>query len=547
MTHSIFPHRCLFVPLVLFMGGCSNSTRNISVPAHATASDVPQGSELGKALLTDTARVSTSAGAGALSVLAFGAGIAGDSIDAFAFVPKSRCALLFARSTESIQDLDLSLYGDDGVQFALDEASDNLPTLIICPNDATRLYATARIAQGEGLVALGFQEFTQREAEGIRRAVGARGMSDQPAELKEAWPGLEAATQARRRAVGGRWSDLRRVALPMDARVPTRLGATIPKENCLDLLLLPGEGVSGVGLVLRDREDRIFARAREAGEERYLLVCAEGEAQTVSIELRPRAGRGLAVLAMSSLTDPKDRLNLRDNTEIIRLGSAQPTAKSAGPLSRRLELSTGEISSFSYSSQGCSRLDLVAEDSLTGIDARAWDNQGQLLARSLSSYSAPFFVCAKGEVRIDLEARERGGPVAIYLASLKGLPQDLPNTPLAASRLLADLQGEGLALISGREHIKQATLQSTRLFREELFIRKQRCQFVLAAKDEGIGNIELRIMNGAEQLEEAFSRGINSASTTICAPAESDLEAVVELRVTEGSARALWMTRLLEP
>jgi hypothetical protein len=109
------------------------------------------------AWLQDTARSAQAAGAGPLQLLSFGSGTAGDKVDGFVHVPAGRCVLVYARSSGTVEDLDLHAYGDDGTPFGSDESPDDLPTLLLCPQEERRLFVAARVAQGHGLVALGVQ------------------------------------------------------------------------------------------------------------------------------------------------------------------------------------------------------------------------------------------------------------------------------------------------------------------------------------------------------------------------------------------------------
>jgi hypothetical protein len=528
------------VTLACAQGGCAGQNRTENPAAPSVSAQAARKRDEGKPLLVDTARIATSAGAGPLTILGFGAGVAGDSIDAFASIPPSRCALIFARATNSVQDLDLALYTDDGTELATDEAADDLPTLIICPKSQERVFISARIAQGKGLVALGLQDLSNHDTEMVQRAVGARGLTLPPQEVDEGWPGLNAAIQSHRRSLGGNWNDLRRVALPIDSRVPTRIGAVVPKESCLDVLLLPGESVGGLGLVAIDREERVFARSREAGHERHLLFCAEAEEQPISLEVHPRVGRGLSVMILSSLTDPTDRLALSHDAEVIRLGAQGAQISPPRPRHGNLKLIPGSVVSFLFHSEGCSRLDLLPEENLVGIDARVWDREGQLVGHSISAYSAPVFVCAKGELRLDLEARERAGSVSIYVTPVPDPPGELLQSPLAASRLLTGLDARGLSSLPKKGQVEKVDLVAERIVRRILTISAASCGLVLAAKDASGGSLELRIFDERKGVELGDARGLESVSAQICATNGSPLGVVMELRISQGSGSALW-------
>jgi hypothetical protein len=64
------------------------------------------------------------------------------------------CALV-ARGAESVEDIDLLAYGDDGTVLGSDEAPNKKPALLVCPPHPRRLFVVARVAAGHGLVGVG--------------------------------------------------------------------------------------------------------------------------------------------------------------------------------------------------------------------------------------------------------------------------------------------------------------------------------------------------------------------------------------------------------
>ncbi len=79
---------------------------------------------------------------GDAEVLAVEAGVAGDRVAALLEVPEAECAILIARGTRSVDDVDLFAYGEDGAVLGSDEASDKAPALLVCP--LTRAASTSR-------------------------------------------------------------------------------------------------------------------------------------------------------------------------------------------------------------------------------------------------------------------------------------------------------------------------------------------------------------------------------------------------------------------
>jgi len=98
-------------------------------------------------------------------VIAVEAGVAGDRTAALLEVPADSCAVVIARATGSVEDLDLLAYGEDGAVLGTDEGPDKTPALLICPPHPGRIYVAARIASGHGLVALGAEPISSTQQE----------------------------------------------------------------------------------------------------------------------------------------------------------------------------------------------------------------------------------------------------------------------------------------------------------------------------------------------------------------------------------------------
>ncbi len=286
--------------------------------------------EPGRRWLAHSAEAAEEQGAGPLRVVGFGSGAPGDVVDAFVFIPQERCALVYARGNDTIEDLDLHAFGDDGTEFGSDEAPDAEPSLLICPERDTRLYLAARVAQGHGVLALGLHDLAPQDAVRIARAIGARNHSSDPRDVDEPWPGLGEALELHREEIGGHWIDQRRVALPVDSRVATHISVTVPAQRCLDALALASDEVARLELLAEDENGRIFARGRQKGPNRSLLFCAGEQAQELRLMIRPHAGRGLAVLTVSTTRGPQDRFDLNPAIPVEYLSTGD-TAKSDSP------------------------------------------------------------------------------------------------------------------------------------------------------------------------------------------------------------------------
>ncbi|HYP87892.1 MAG TPA: hypothetical protein VEQ59_07055, partial [Polyangiaceae bacterium] len=165
----------------------------------------------------DPRRIKGARSLGNSIMLAVEPAIAGDRVTTLLEAPTSECVVVIARGSESVEDLDLLAYGEDGTPLGNDEASDREPSLLICPPHPGRILLAARVAQGHGIVAIGAERVAPALASKAaqRYGVKARDPSD-PARLK-AWPGLEELVLRERARVGGKFQDLRRVALALDS------------------------------------------------------------------------------------------------------------------------------------------------------------------------------------------------------------------------------------------------------------------------------------------------------------------------------------------
>lgn len=506
----------------------------------------------GSLWLRESAEVATAAGAGPLQVLALGAGLPGDHLPALVNVPAGLCALLFARGGESVEDIDLFVYGDDGTQFGSDEATDAEPNVLVCVDAGTRLYVSARVAAGRGLVALGVQEVPRERAGAVARSLKVRGFgAPEPAEV-EAWPGLGEAIAVHRRRMGGTWEDQRRVALPVDARVTTRVSAHVAAQTCLDALALTTEEVVQLDLEVLDETGRIFGRS-QSGLPRSLLVCSEENAR-ITYQLRPHQGRGLAVLALSSTRrgsevdlDPEVPRALLIPPRLAGASQAKTTNLPRGSLRGSGRLGGRDSVTVNWPG-GCGRFDVRSEGALVGIDALLWSESGDLLAQGEGLAEVPLFVCSpRGKLRLDVEATRRQGSFTLTPHPDRNrTPEALVAHPLAASRLLDRLHQAGqLEMPSRVGQVTALSLSPDRIQRMSLQVPVQRCLDVFLAVGPGATAAELRLVDAQSGRELELSRGPRSASARACAVERGTLDLIAELRQAGTAGTGLVATRLL--
>lgn len=499
------------------------------------------------------------------TLLAMDAGIAGDRVSGLLQIPEDECAIVIARAGESVEDLDLLAYGDDGSVVGTDEAPDKTPGVVICPPHPPRVWVSARIAAGHGLVAIGAQRVAPADAERTAALYGIELRGDRRQRIG-AWPGLDERLEAHRSDLGGAWQDVRRVAVPLDARVPTRLSAQVDAGRCLDAFVVPSDEVGHLELFALDSNAAIIGRAEAAGRERYLVVCSASDA-SIAFEIRPQSGRGLGVV-MLSRTRPGTERDL--DTTLTRL-SAFPHAELDAALrehgetlarngygpGRQVASGTLEVSRRNSIAlqlpAGCSRLDVIGGVPLRGIDARLWSPAGTLIADARSSGQALLFACgAAGAARLDLEATLRSGPFGVVLRPEPDVPAALPRNPLAASRLLAHMIERGvLRRASEVGQVTEVELSPTELATLDVTVPFGRCVDLTVALGADAIGAEVRLVATTTGAQVGFGRGPHATSARVCslegAAAHDNLKTRAELRVRAGAGRALVATRLLSP
>ncbi len=330
----------------------------------------------------------------------------------------------------------------------------------------------------------------------------------------------------------------------MDSRVATHISVTVPGQRCLDALALASEEVARLELLAEDENGRIFARGRQKGPNRSLLFCAGEQDQELRLVIRPHAGRGLAVLAVSTTRSRQDRLDLNPAIPVEYLSTGD-AAKSDPPLPpprtvKRLSLRVGELSSWEMRLNGCSRLDLIPDAALVGYAARVWKGDGSLLSATRGKWEGPMFACAKGSVRIEAEATRRGGTLLMEVRETAQVPGALLGLPLAASRLLARMQVAGvIRFADGVSMIEQVSLQESKLHASEFIVPRGRCLQVFVAKDQGGFGVEARMLEQDSGLDLAFARGGTGLQLSACAPAGTPVSGSLQVRTVRGSAPAL--------
>lgn len=551
--------RIAFALVLLALSGCRRQAP-LAIAPHTVP---PQNLRLSEKPL-DPNRIKGVGPLGNSVMLALEAGVAGDRVSALLEVPKGDCTVVIARGSETVEDLDLLAYGEDGAPLGSDEASDRQPSLLICPPHPGRIVLAARIAQGHGLVAVGAQRVAPASAQKLAERYQVKSRAGTEAARIKAWPGLDALIARERERVGGRFQDLRRVALALDATTPTTLAATIDAGRCVHGLFIPSEDVSHLDVAALDDQGRILGRAVGSGRQRALVVCSPVTTE-VSFEVRPHAGRGLAVAALSrSVAGTEGEIEgevlrrdvyptgdakreLQATLERLKKWGYAPGA----PLAK-MELQVGRRSSSTLTlGQGCTRVDVVGAAPLRGVDARLWSDSGTLRASGAGGGNATLFACGAGKLRLDASAVLGPGSVSVLAQREAGVPPELERLPLAGGRLVARMVSRGVLFRADAiGKVTELSLNAERLTTVPVLVALDRCMDVNVAIEGPAAGVELRAVEQDTELELDSAVGENVASTRLCGygrGARGSLNVRIELRALSGTARALVATRLLSP
>ena len=510
--------------------------------------------------LAASARVAGAAGAGPLQSVAAAVGAEGDRVGGFVELGAAECVLAIARPGPSVSDLDLFVFSDGGDLLAADESPSPEASVLVCPPHPARMYVSARVVAGTGIVAVGAMPVGPAAAQAVARAVQVRGQPGQDTGKLEAWPGLEAKIRDRRRSLGASWEDVRRTMLPVEPRSVTTLSLGIGAERCVDVLVAPGEDVHGIDLSVADDKARVVARADAPGRDRALTLCAH-QPQSITLQIRSLSSSGAVAVVVAQapvgarselrdarMIDPIEpsgtvaeaTVRLRERTGSLRLGLPKrlggSSAGSNGATSLPLRLG-----------EGCARVDVVAGAPLRGLHAALWTDQGQLLGSTGGNESAALFRCGPaGQAEVEVEATEHPGPFVVEWREDPRPPPPALQLPLAAGRLLGRLEASrgpvDPQLLAAAQVV---ALVSTGRRVVPVSVAAGRCLEIVAALDGDLRGLELRLADDSSgQVTE--SSGDAVASGTLCAGSEPK-RGRIELRSTRGEARGLLIQLASEP
>lgn len=495
-------------------------------------------------------------GAGAPALVASTEAIENDWVGGFVDVPHDDCVLGYGRGSASIEDVDVAIYSEEGTQLVSDEGRDVHPTVLLCAPHPDRVYVAAHVVEGEGLVAVGAQLVPRERALVVARALGARGAVAEGPRPADAWPGLDDAVRAHRRALGGAWEEFKRVALSVDSRVPTYVSLPVEADQCVDAVIVPDEDVALLDVEAFDGEGRVVARAHEGTGARTLTVCSP-MAMSGSLTVRPHIGRGLAAVVLARAhgdvardlsarpevawtagSQPIEAARLARNALLAKSGYPPAVMTAAGTLvlGRRLSVPL-DIKGLGGS---CARIDVVAGVPLALVEARLWDEAGLLLGSAEASSSLALFACARGPVRLELETRGRPGPFAVSMREERWKDPAFAAHPLAASRMLARAaMGPEMILDGKQSPARGMSVDAERVVGWTETIAAGRCvRVTVGAQGEGAG-IELSAHDLVDGADVDRSEAAHAATVRVCASPTTARQSRFEVRVSGGHMDAI--------
>lgn len=547
--------------LLAALVGCSArpSAPPASAPSPAAAPPrVVAGPLEARPLLGDLPARASRYGAGPLAIVASGPMAEGERVGAFVEVPKDVCLLAYARSSASLEDIDLAAFAEEGNPIAVDEGPDPKPTILVCPPHPERVYVAAHAAAGEGLCVIAAQLVPRERADAVGRAVNAHGATPKS---PESWPGLDDHVRAHRAAIGGTWEEQHRVAVAVDARAPSSVALSIDEGGCADVVVVPDDDVAVVDVDAFDADGRLVARARDSVAVRSITVCSQA-AVAGSLQVRPHVGRGLVAVVIAKAKGDSAR-EMLTRPDVAWVASGQPLDAARAARERVLgkagygaattthagQLQLGRRATVPVTLAGapCARVDVVAGAPLALVEAAIWDDGGALLASGDGADGAVLFACRKGKARIDLGTRGRPGPFSVLVRPERWSDAAFAAHPLAASRMLARSSGPASGAHAGKAGVvRHAVLEPARRYVHDANIPAGQCVAVaVGVEGEGTG-LELRAFDAVTGDELDRAHGQDAAAVRACAgPAARSIR--VEARATAGKLDAVLGERLIGP
>lgn len=480
----------------------------------------------------DAARA-RAAGAGDTVVLAVEAATEGDAVSAMLSVPADSCALVLARAGAEVTDLDLMVVGEDGRLLGLDLAPDATPSVMVCPPHPERLFVSARVADGLGLVALGAQRVPPSAANALMARLG---LAPHGSRLDDEAGRLEP-LERRRQALGPEWSTVYLTKLPLSARRSSHFDVDVTGSRCVEIAGYVEPLAQPTELLLRDEAGRIITSQTWTESITTSTLCAATTTR-ISAELRSLRGQGWAVVNVNrSIEGAASRLAAHRDVVFVGPGPAfdatlqqlEGRLSQAGLEQRqRLPLSV-EAGSRTSSAQlqlraGCARLDVVARSTALGVETKLWRlPEEQLIARARGLGHTTLYSCGAARTeQLELRAVSPLERALLVISQERQAPPALVAAPLAASRALDALLGVvALGSLDELSGARALTLSdATRTSLPELELEPQCCATFSVGAEPGVQGLELRLLHGSSGVELAYAMGDQEVALRYCAAQE---------------------------
>ena len=341
--------------------------------------------------------------------------------------------------------------------------------------------------------------------------------------IAQAWPGLEATLEARRRALGGHWEELRKVALPVNPRAPAYVSSPLPAARCLDVLVVSNEETTQLEVTLADDTGREIMRAANVGKDRTALVCSPVDT-TISVAVRPHEGHGVVGVVMSR-SGQGDEAELSVRPDAIRVGPMEPIdavrTRIGGMLARagydpKVDIGAGALESGRSVAlpinlpAGCSRMDVFAGQPLAGVRVSLWDAADTRVASAEGGEHTTVFGCVSSaqKMSLELDGIGRPGPFAVELRKEKAPPPELTFHTVAAARVLARANSAGRTIsMQNLSDVRRVDFDETRRSSFDTTVAVGTCMNVVAAAQPGAAGLVLSTVDVATGTEQAQARG----------------------------------------
>jgi len=495
------------------------------------------------------------AGATSASVIVAESGAIGDRFTRVVEVDETACVLVMARASEKVADVDLYAYAEDGTVLGVDDRSDAKPTLILCPPHPRHIYVTARIATGQGMIAVGVHTVPPDRARRVQVALHAAQQHDEQADIPKATiTDVDRRLNDHLKSLGGHWTPIAQTSLAADSRIPTLTGILVDAQSCVDALVLSPLTLSGLDVEVLDDSGRTLGRSGTKEQDKWLVVCAE-ERRAYSLQLRPHEGSGtvLVLISRGSLQAGRNTERAIELSQSLALETLlervhtefrarhQPSGQKIAQCTltsgkqQRLETPVGP---------GCARFDVFAGAPSLNVQARAYSSDGNLISMNSGSQYLPLFVCAQSKVVLVVEAQTSGGPIWIEKSRTAAISSAMSGNPHAAARIFSWAWRLGLPLdFTDFTDELRIPLSAKAIWEHEVAVRSGQCTEVFAALEDDFGSISLNQVDSATGELNAGEEAPDAAHLRVCcALTEFDCKYRVQVDSKGTTATALFAT-----